>query len=236
MSDLTKTPRIYTANPLGEGFSLSLEGGVHHYLRNVMRIAPGQALRIFNGRDGEFVARLEKSGKKNIELTIENKIREQQNPPYRRHLLFAPLKKERLDFLIEKSVELGATDFHPVLTHNTEVRKINEERLQAQIIEAAEQCERLDIPTLHGMDSLTSKLGSWPENLTLWAAIERMGIEPLPRYPDQDGAILVGPPGGFTADEKSDIVSRPFAHPVSLGKNILRTETAAIAGLALLNL
>lgn len=236
MVDLTKAIRIYTDQPLSEGGSLSLEGDVHHYLRNVMRVAPGQAVRIFNGRDGEYVARLEKIDKRHIETTIENKIREQRDRDHRLHLIFAPIKKERMDFLIEKAVELGATDLHPVLTQNTDMRKINDERIMAQIIEATEQCERMNVPVLHKIENLHEKLESWPENVTILAAVERMGIEPVPRGFEGECAVLVGPSGGFTAEEKHDIVSHSFVRPVSLGKNILRSETAVAAALSILTI
>ncbi len=236
MVDLTKTVRVFTTQNLGEGLSLSLDGDTHHYLRNVMRTVEGQPLRIFNGRDGEFVGRVERVEKKHIELTLENRVREQCNPTHKIHLLFTPLKKERMDFLIEKSVELGATDLHPVLTQNTDVRKINVDRFQAQMIDAMEQCERMDAPHLHPLEDILKKIASWPHNLPLMAAIERMGTEPIPRGLEKDCALLVGPPGGFTAEEKSDILAPDFVHAVSLGRNILRSETAAIAGLSLLKL
>ncbi len=236
MPDLTKTSRVYTDLPLGEGLGLSLEGDVHHYLRNVMRAAPGQAVRIFNGKDGEYVARLEKIEKRHIEVTIENRIREQRELPHRLHLLFAPIKKERMDWIIEKAVELGATDLHPVLTQNTDMRKINDERILAQIIEATEQCERMDLPQLHKVENLHDKLESWPEKIPMLAAIERMGIDPIPRGVDYDCALLVGPSGGFTLEEKEDIVSHSFVRPVSLGKNILRSETAVAAALSIISL
>lgn len=236
MTDLTKTSRVYTTGDLGEGHSLTLEGDTHHYLRNVMRVAEGQVVRVFNGRNGEFVGRIERVEKKHIELTIENRIREQQDPRHHIHLLFTPLKKERMDFLIEKAVELGVTDLHPVLTQNADIRKINDDRIRAQIIEAAEQCERMDVPTLHDLEDILPKMTKWPEELPVWAGIERMGVEPMPRGTEQDCAILIGPPGGFSAEEKSEIVGKTFTHAVALGKNILRSETAAIAALSLLRL
>jgi len=236
MPDLTKSPRVYTDQNLGEGFSLSLDGGVHHYIKNVMRIVPGNAVRIFNGRDGEFVGRIEQSGKKITECTLENRIREQRNARCKIHLLFAPIKKERMDFLIEKAVELGATDLHPVLTQNTDIRKINEERLHQQIIEATEQCERMDITALHPAQNLSDVLKKWPEQLSVYAAIERMGVESLPRGQACDSAVLVGPSGGFTEEEKAALVACPFVHPVSLGHNILRSETAAVAALSLMTI
>ncbi len=201
-----------------------------------MRVAEGQVVRVFNGRNGEFVGRIERVDKKQIEITLENRIREQQDPRHRVHLLFTPLKKERMDFLIEKAVELGATDFHPVLTQNTDIRKINDDRIRAQIIEAAEQCERMDIPNLHDATDILPKMAGWAKDIPVWAGIERMGVEPMPRGTEQDCAVLIGPPGGFTTEEKSDIVGRPFIRAVALGKNILRSETAAIAALSLLRL
>lgn len=236
MPDLTKTTRVYTNQSLGEGLSLSLEGDVHHYLRNVMRVAAGQAVRIFNGRDGEFVARIEKIDKRQIETTLENRVREQRHPAHKLHLLFAPIKKERMDWIIEKAVELGATDLHPVLTQNTDMRKINAERIEAQIIEAAEQCERMDIPTLREIEDLGDKLERWPGEIPLLAAIERMGIESVPRGVDYECGLLIGPSGGFTAEERQELVSRGFVRPVSLGKNILRSETAVAAALAIMTL
>jgi 16S rRNA (uracil1498-N3)-methyltransferase len=236
MADITKSPRVYADAPMSEGLPLELGDGPLHYLRNVLRIAPGQAIRIFNGRDGEFIARIEKMDKRHLELTIENRIREQAGPRQNIHLLFTPIKKERFDWIIEKAVELGVSELHPVLTQNTDIRKINEDRIQAQIIEAAEQCERMTLPPLHVMENLEAKLKKWDADIPLFAAIERMGIQPLPRNPEGDCGLLVGPSGGFSAEEKEMLVACPFVTPVSLGKNILRTETAVAAGLSLLTL
>lgn len=235
MSDITKSPRVYVPQDLTEGLGLMLEESIHHYLKNVMRVPEGGVARIFNGRDGEFIARIEQSGKKSTHVTIENKLRAQKIPQHKTHLLFAPIKKERMDWLVEKAVELGATDLHIVLTQNTDIRKVNEERMKAQIIEAAEQCERLDIPALQAPLDLWKALGAWNKDITIMAAIERMDSEPLCKL-DGDRAILIGPSGGFDEEEKTRLSGMPFIKPVSLGENILRSETAAIAALSIFSL
>lgn len=138
-----------------------------------------------------------------------------------------------MDWLIEKAVELGATDFHPVLTQNTETRKINEERMQKQIFEAAEQCERLEIPALHPLETLELFLQNWPENVPVLACLERFDAPPLSNGMSKhtDICLLIGPEGGFTSEEKEKISEK--AVPVSLGETILRCETAAIKALIL---
>jgi 16S rRNA (uracil1498-N3)-methyltransferase len=230
MMDIEKSPRVFINEALSEGQSLHLNGAAHHYLKNVMRLNAGDAVRAFNGRDGEFSLRLRQMDKKSIEATAEQKLRPQENPGRRLHLLFAPLKKERMDFLIEKAVELGVTDLHPILTQNSDVRKINAERTRTQSIEAAEQCERMDIPRLHDMRELfpaLSALGPVP----VYAAIERAEA-PLLSAISGDAALLIGPAGGWSDTERERLLSLPTLRPVSLGKTILRAETAAIAGLA----
>jgi 16S rRNA (uracil1498-N3)-methyltransferase len=152
------------------------------------------------------------------------------------HLLFAPIKKHRQDWLIEKAVELGVTDFHPVLTQNTEVRKLNESRLTQQILEAAEQCERFDIPQLHELKKLDKVISSWSGALPLFACIERFDTKPLQAVvpPQRENvALLIGPEGGFTETEKDAIAKHATA--VGLGDTILRCETAVVKALVLLN-
>lgn len=230
MMDITKTPRLYVEPELEEGSIIHLEGAAHHYLKNVMRLAEGSTIRAFNGRNGEFCVRIERVGKKSIEAIVQNRLRLQENPARRLHLVFAPLKKERMDILIEKAVELGATDLHPVVMQNSDVRKINRERVQAQIIEAAEQCERLDMPRLHDIKDMLPALAALAP-VPVCAAIERMDA-PLLGPMAGDAALLVGPAGGYSDTEKERLLKLPTLRPVSLGKAILRAETAAIAGLA----
>lgn len=234
MNDFSKTPRIFADQPLSEGMSIVLPENASHYLKNVMRAGEGDFVRLFNGRDGEFVGKITTATKRAVTITATERLLKQPAPPRRVHLMFTPLKKERLDFLIEKAVELGATDLHPVLTQNTDIRKINEDRIKAQIVEAAEQCERLDIPSLHAPADLFVKLAGWNADTPLYAALERTDA-PLLR-PDLQGdcGILIGPPGGFTADERNKITALPYVRPAALGPNILRSETAAIAALSLM--
>lgn len=238
MSELYKLPRVYTDQPFKVGQSVAFPESVHHYLRNVMRMEQGGKLRLFNGKDGEFSATLSVLDKKNALAQLDEKIREQPMEKREVHLLFAPIRKERMDWLVEKSVELGATHLHPVLTQNTDLRKINEERMQAQIIEAAEQCERLDIPVLSPLNDLFAVLAKWGENPQIYAALERYDAsrlsEKLTSGDKNALAILIGPSGGFTAEEIDRIVSKKFVIPVNLGDNILRSETAALAALSLL--
>ncbi len=235
MSDITKSPRLYVDQPLAAGQAISIEGPAHHYLKNVLRIEAGQFIRLFNGRDGEFSARVDAASKKTVDVLPEKQLRAQKNATREVHLLFAPIKKERMDFLIEKAVELGATHIHPVLTQNTDVRKINEDRLNAQMIEAAEQCERLDIPALMPAKDLFAALAVWNKNILMLAALERFDAQPLTkRILPGNVAVLIGPSGGFTREEMEKIAALSFIQPVSLGENILRSETAAAAALAIL--
>lgn len=228
-NDLSKSPRLYVNADLRPGASVLLPGDQAHYLKNVMRAAAGSSVRLFNGRDGEWHGVIDTLDKKKAELSLQSQTREQ--PAQRRlvHLLFAPIKKTRMEWLIEKAVELGATDLHPVLTNHTEVRDINHERTQAQIVEAAEQCERLDIPRLHGIRPLKNLLGDWPKDTPVMIGLERADAPMLDEILPATGplAFLIGPEGGFSAEEKSWPESLPVLKPVSLGPDILRAETAA---------
>lgn len=233
MSEFYKLPRIYADQPFQEGGSVALPESAHHYLRNVMRLEQGSSLRLFNGHDGEFIGALEILDKKNAIVRLTQKIKEQPREKNALHLIFSPIRKERMDWLVEKAVELGATHLHPVLTQNTDLRKINEERISAQIVEAAEQCERLDIPVLYPLKDLSQTLADWDINIRIYAAFERYGAKRLSEIAAKnDLAVLIGPSGGFTQEEMHKIATFDFVTPVSLGENILRSETAAIAALS----
>lgn len=135
--------------------------------------------------------------------------------------------------VIEKSVELGVTDFHPVLTHHCDVRKLNTSRIKAQIKEAAEQCERLTLPKLHDVHDIHKAILNWSDNIPLYAALERYDAQPLNKEDVADeAAFLIGPVGGFSEDEKAFLAQRKNITPISLGDNVLRTETAVIACLS----
>lgn len=226
-----KYPRLYVDFPLRESSDVPLEQSHAHYLKNVLRKSEGQMLRLFNGRDGEWIAELTNLGKKNAVAALRRKLFEQEPEDRRIHLLFSPIKKQRMDFVIEKAVELGVTDLHPVLMQRTENRKINADRIKAQIIEAAEQCERMSIPVLHDLTALPEMLQSWGKEPVIYACIERHDALELSAYPQtmsQDSAFLIGPEGGFDPREIELITKCKTAVPVTLGPKILRAETAAL--------
>lgn len=230
-----KLPRLYTKEALTLQTLIPLEPGQAHYLYNVLRRKNGDEVRLFNGKDGEWLGNLEDLGKKSGVVRLSLQLLPQPAKNRAIHLLFAPVKKSRMDWLIEKAVELGTTDFHPVITQNTEVRKLNEERLTQQIFEAAEQCERFEIPALHPSQNLETILKTWPQDIPLLACLERYNA-PLIHKAGTDNkkavAFLIGPEGGFTMEEKNIISKQAIA--VSLGETILRSETAVVKALVLL--
>ncbi len=187
-------------------------------------------MRIFNGREGEYLATLGTIGKKTATAILNKQIFAQPTHIEHIHLFFAPIKKARMDILIEKAVELGVTDLHPVTTERTEYRKLNETRITAQIIEAVEQCERLNIPTLHPIQTLDQKLRSWDSPL-LWAA-ERYDASHLSTITGDNYAFLIGPAGGFTPQECEKLKRHDQVTPISLGEAVYRSETAALLCLA----
>lgn len=208
-----------------------------HYLKTVLRRQEGDFLRVFNGKDGEFRARIEALDKKSCLIVPAELIRPQPDPGPAFHLLFCPLKKDRLYFLVEKAVELGVTGLHPVLSERTEIRKINAGRIQAHIIEASEQCERLILPMLYPLTPLETALRDVPALCggRLFAALERSELEGFgPDFQDGEGAAcLIGPEGGWSEAEKNRFQNDPQVEIFSLGSGILRAETAALTCLAL---
>lgn len=233
-------PRLYVAGALGVGVSVPLSEDQSHYLRHVLRQEEGAFLRVFNAESGEFLAKLGFFGKKHAVAAIDSPISSPVSPKNRLFLLFSPLKKDKMDFLIEKSVELGVTDLQPVLFQRSIVREVKPDRIKAQITEATEQCERLDLPSFHSLQPL-ERLFRMEEgqNRPVLAAIER-GEYPLlgelARTVTGDVAFLVGPEGGLTPDEINFLKRQKFVQPVSLGARILRAETAALLGLGALSL
>lgn len=233
--EIFKLPRLFTSQNLSNKTLIPLEAGQAHYLHNVLRRKNGDIVRLFNGKHGEWLGKLEGLTKKGGDVAIEEQVAEQPVKARRIHLIFAPIKKNRMDWLIEKSVELGVTDFHPVLTQNTEVRKINAERIEAQIFEAAEQCERFEIPSLHPLKSLEKFIGTWDAATSLLACLERYETKPIQDVVSLSDnlAFLIGPEGGFTREEKDFLAKH--AIPVGLGNTILRCETAVVKALSLIN-
>ena len=228
---LHKFPRLYVDAPLN-GSALPLAENHAHYLKNVLRMADGDIVRLFNGQDGEWIAKLDVVGKRDVVAHLAEQVKKQAVRTRRVHLLFAPIKKDRLDTLIEAAVQLDATDLHPILTDRTEVREVKEEKLKAQIIEAAEQSERLDLPTLHplmAMDKALAAIG-----VPVFAGLERSDAKILndALVPEGDCAALVGPVGGWTERERDAFNETPGVIAVSLGSNVLRCEIAVAAMLS----
>ncbi len=231
-----KLPRIFTTEDLKIGETVALDDKQSHYLKNVMRKKEGDTIRLFNGRDGECLCCLTKLAKKQAEVSVDSLLKPQPQNTRKIHLIFTPIKKNRMDWLIEKAVELGVTDFHPVLTQNTEVRKIKVERLENQIFEAAEQCERLTIPKLHTLQKMEKILDNGLESTKILGCLERYNTMPLKDLKldwAKDIAFLIGPEGGFTREEKEHVAQHTQA--VGLGDTILRCETAVVKALSLIN-
>lgn len=233
MNEFYKLPRLYCgySRKIAQSQDIvSLAEGQAHYLRNVLRRNAGDLVRIFDGCSGEFLAEITEISKKKCAVQITEQLRPQENFKGRTHLLFTPLAKNRMDFVIEKGVELGATDFHPIITARTEHRKIRMDRLQAQIIESAEQCERLWLPRVHDIKDMMSVLQGWNKTPCIQWGCERDHVqrEPLGFCDDLDQAFLIGPVGGFSDEEIAILDKHACITPIHLGSSILRAETASM--------
>jgi 16S rRNA (uracil1498-N3)-methyltransferase len=225
-------PRLYVDQILAEGANLLLEGSQAHYLANVLRLAPGAQVKLFDDRTGEWLGEITEAGRKRVGLRLVAHLREREPVPDL-WLLFAPIKRGRIDWLAEKASELGVARLVPVLTHRTIVERVNIERLLAHMIEAAEQCERNALPQIAEPERLDRLLAAWPADRALLFADEQGG-EPLASAASAGpAAILIGPEGGFTDDERLAIRGVKQARAVSLGPRILRADTAAIAAVSL---
>jgi 16S rRNA (uracil1498-N3)-methyltransferase len=225
-----ETPRLFVSGPLAAGAEIPATSGQAHYLLHVMRRSPGDIIRVFDGAAGEWSARLAVPRKGAAILAVETRIRPQSAEPDL-WLAFAPLKRDTTDLTVQKAAELGVSAIIPVLTERTNTTRLNLERLNTVAIEAAEQSERLSVPAIGAPVRLADLLASWPASRRLAVAVERSAPGP---FPAQAGALLVGPEGGFAPHELDVMHRSPFICPVSLGPRVLRAETAAIVGLALL--
>jgi 16S rRNA (uracil1498-N3)-methyltransferase len=223
-------PRLFVDQPLTAGVSLILEGAPANYLANVLRLGPGAQVKLFDDRTGEWLAEIAEAGRKRVTLAVGERLRGREAVPDL-WLLFAPVKRGRIDWLVEKATELGVARLLPVLTRRTVVDRLNLDRLRAHIVEAAEQCERTSLTELADPEKLGAVLAAWPPERPLYFADEAGG-EPFAAAPGP-AAILIGPEGGFTDEERAAIRALPQARPVGLGPRILRADTAALAAVAL---
>lgn len=229
--------RLYLDQPLGPGQAVAPGPDQAHYLFAVMRLSPGSRVALFNGRDGEWTAEVESIGKRGGVLRCLAQSRPQVAPPDL-WLMFAPVKKARTDFIVEKAVELGVARILPVQTRHTNSERIRQDRLQAHAVEAAEQCGALSVPEVADLAALERILASWPAGRhILWADEGRAGSPANPLAGLSRGgapwAVLIGPEGGFSAEERARLSALPQVVPLGLGPRILRAETAAVAALTL---
>jgi 16S rRNA (uracil1498-N3)-methyltransferase len=233
-----RTPRLYVSQDLAEGAEVKLDPQQTNYLVNVLRLGAGSHVLLFNGRDGEFSTSLSPSSRKAASLAVGARTRAQETPPDVDYLL-APLKHARLDYMAQKAVEMGARRLRPVITRHTQVSRVNLERLQANAIEACEQCGVIWIPEIAPVEPLIQALRRWPpERLLVFCDEEADQASPLDALGSARAGggvgLLIGPEGGFDDDERAAILSAPRVLRLSLGPRILRADTAAVAALALI--
>lgn len=231
-----RAPRLFLAPALAAGASIDLDRQQQNYLGNVLRLGDGDTVLVFNGLDGEWRGRLRRIGRRDLALDVETMTRPQAHAPDI-HYLFAPLKRARLDYMVQKAAELGVAHLVPVITHRTVVARVNAERMRANVIEAAEQCGILHVPSIAEPQPLRRVLDAWAPARTLifcdegaqvsapLAALAAVSRGPL--------AVLIGPEGGFDDEERAALLALPSVVRLSLGPRIMRADTAAVAALAL---
>ncbi|WP_293867090.1 16S rRNA (uracil(1498)-N(3))-methyltransferase [uncultured Alsobacter sp.] len=231
-----RAQRLFVDVPLREAEQVALGREQAHYVLNVLRLDEKSPILAFNGRDGEWLARLVRSGKRDAALLPERRTRDQTSPGDL-HYLFAPLKQARLDYLVQKAVEMGASAIRPVLTRHTQVSRVNRERMLANVIEAAEQCGVLSVPDVLEEVRLDSLLEGWDASRLLVFCDEDAEVadplEALRAAAPAPISLIVGPEGGFSAEERDRLLRLPHVLRLSLGPRILRADTAAVAALAL---
>ncbi len=243
------TPRLFVSADLSAGQAVALDEEQSNYLLRVLRLESGAEVRLFNGRDGEWDAALASAGKK---AAVSPVTRRRIQPPAASPaltLLFAPVKKDETDLIVEKATELGAVRIVPVLTQRTQTRTVRLDRFRKIALEAAEQTERLDLPEIADLTTLDVALAALPPAAAL-VFCDEAGADPAAPWGGEDGragparrileslkgrdaAILIGPEGGFTSEERAFLRGRAGTYAVSLGPRILRAETAAVAAMAL---
>ncbi len=231
-----RAKRLFVEADLAAGAEIAADRDQANYLLNVLRLEAGGSIHLFNGRDGEWRASIADAGKRRCILRAEEQVRA-QTPLNDLHYLFAPLKHARLDYMVQKAVEMGVGRLSPVITAFTQTSRVNTKRMQANVIEAAEQCGVLAIPPIDAPRKLTELLASWDTGRRLIfcdeAAPAASPAETLGQLSRGPAALLIGPEGGFSDAERDDLLARPHVTALSLGPRILRADTAAVAALAL---
>ena len=230
--------RLFLDAPLEAGCTIACTHDQANYLRNVLRMGSGTTVLVFNGRDGEWRATLDATAKRGANLHITEQTRAQTTGPDIDYL-FAPLKRSRLDYMVQKVTEMGVARLRPVITQHTIAERVNSERMRANAIEAAEQCGVLRVPDVSAPERLENILANWVPSRTIIFCDERASeqnpIARLGRLAPSPVAVLIGPEGGFSADERASLTRRSFVVPISLGPRIMRADTAAVAALAIVN-
>jgi 16S rRNA (uracil1498-N3)-methyltransferase len=236
-----RTPRLFIAAPLGAGAAVALDAPQAHYLVNVLRMKPGDAVLIFNGTDGEWKACLTATGRRSATLAIEAQTRPQPRPGNLHHL-FSPLKRARLDYMVQKAVEMGVSRLHPVIMRHTQAERVNLDRMRANAIEAAEQCGILTVPEIVAPVDFAAAIAALDPLCHLVFCDEEAPCgDPVAALRADLGeapgngtelAVLIGPEGGFGEEERAALLRRPRTSRVALGPRILRADTAAVAALA----
>lgn len=252
-----RSPRLYVDAPLHAGASLPLDAAQAHYLADVLRLKEGDHVLVFNGREGEWRGALASAGKKRFALRLTEHARA-QIAPTDLHYLFAPLKRARLDYMVQKAVEMGASKLAPVITRHTNAERVNIERMRANAIEAAEQCGILNLPEIVAPQPFAQAIAALEvERILVFcdekaevrspvdqligaqrqpaAKVRNVGVDHhTDEWPTTSAlAVIVGPEGGFSEDERRLLLARPNTVRLNLGPRILRADTAAVAALAL---
>jgi len=228
--------RLYVTADLGEGVAVTLDEGQTHYLLHVLRAVSGNLVSLFNGRDGEWRGEITAAAKRGVTVTCRKQVAPQHGTPDI-WLAFAPVKKTPSDYLVQKAAELGVSVLQPVFTRRTIVSRINEERMAANAIEAAEQSGRVSVPEIRSGISFDKLLASWPKERRLLFCDEGGDAKTMTQAARESRGgptgILTGPEGGFDPAERAALRALPFVVPVTLGPRILRADTAALAALAI---
>jgi 16S rRNA (uracil1498-N3)-methyltransferase len=237
-----RSPRLLIDAPLAAGARLTLDSAQANYLKNVLRLKAGDGVLVFNGRDGEWRASLADGGKRSAALAVGDQTRP-QTKARDLHYLFAPLKHARLDYMVQKAVEMGASRLQPVMTRHTQAERVNLARMRANAIEAAEQCGILNVPEVAAPEKLEHFIRGWvPERLLVFCDEDAEVQDPVAALDAarQGGlaggtpvSVLIGPEGGFAAEERAALAQLPNVIRLALGPRILRADTAAVAALTL---